>query len=150
VGDALGVDHASAHGRKVIAMNVPMTYPPKPVNGIMVSGLWTPESGKFAYPPELREELLSWGYRLDTIDFEPGLERAWLDDTWAVTRSQTDAFARLLRRGAQLLRLDGQLGRALGGLLRQRRRHGPRGERVRRGGGARRQVAEQRRIHPLR
>ena len=91
-------DHASAHGRKVIAMNVPMTYPPKPVNGIMVSGLWTPESGKFAYPPELREELLSWGYRLDTIDFEPGLERAWLDDTWAVTRSQTDAFARLLRR----------------------------------------------------
>jgi predicted AlkP superfamily phosphohydrolase/phosphomutase len=32
-------DHAGAHGRKVIVMNMPMTYPPKPVNGIMVSGL---------------------------------------------------------------------------------------------------------------
>jgi predicted AlkP superfamily phosphohydrolase/phosphomutase len=91
-------DHAGAHGRKVIVMNVPMTYPPKPVNGIMISGLWTPETGAFAYPPALRDELRSWGYRINTIDFEPGKERAWLDDTWDVTRCQTDACARLLRR----------------------------------------------------
>ncbi|MBK9710473.1 MAG: alkaline phosphatase family protein [Kouleothrix sp.] len=91
-------DHASAHGRYVIAMNVPMTYPPKTVNGMMISGLWTPETGKFAHPPALRDELLSWGYRINTIEFEPGKEREWLNDTWDVTHRQTEAFARLLRR----------------------------------------------------
>ncbi len=91
-------DHASAHGRHVISMNVPMTYPPAQVNGVMISGLWTPENGKFAYPPELREELLSWGYRVNAIEFEPGHEQEWLDDTWEVTRSQTKALVKLMER----------------------------------------------------
>lgn len=47
------------HGLKVIIMNVPMTFPPKPVNGILVSGLDAPGTGcQFTYPPEIREEIL--------------------------------------------------------------------------------------------
>lgn len=91
-------DHASANGRRVIAMNVPMTYPPKPVNGIMVTGLWTPDSARYTYPDALRDELVSWGYRINTIEFEPGREQEWLDDMWHVTRVQTESMCRLLRR----------------------------------------------------
>ena len=45
-------------GRKVGVVSVPMTYPPEPVNGFMVTGMMTPPSSKnFAYPPELMGEL---------------------------------------------------------------------------------------------
>ena len=48
----------SQQGRRVAAMNVPMTYPPEPVNGIMLSGLGTPSlESNYTYPRELAEEL---------------------------------------------------------------------------------------------
>ncbi|MGH8884937.1 MAG: alkaline phosphatase family protein [Egibacteraceae bacterium] len=37
-------DHASRAGLKVVAFGVPMTYPPWPVNGVMVSGFPTPDT----------------------------------------------------------------------------------------------------------
>ncbi|MGQ9569928.1 MAG: alkaline phosphatase family protein [Thermodesulfovibrionales bacterium] len=50
----------SERGGKVIVMNIPMTYPPKKVNGLLISGLDAPStSSQFTYPPELREEILS-------------------------------------------------------------------------------------------
>ena len=49
---------ASRAGKRVIVYNVPMTYPPERVNGLMVSGLLTPDTAKDAsYPPELQKEL---------------------------------------------------------------------------------------------
>lgn len=40
-------------GKKVISINVPMTYPPFEVNGIMISGMGTPEgSQNYIYPPD--------------------------------------------------------------------------------------------------
>ena len=48
-----------SQGRRVCAINVPMTYPPCPVNGCMISGLLTPGLSKAFYPPELRQELLA-------------------------------------------------------------------------------------------
>jgi predicted AlkP superfamily phosphohydrolase/phosphomutase len=32
----------SEYGKQVLVVNVPMTYPPEPVNGIMVSGYASP------------------------------------------------------------------------------------------------------------
>jgi predicted AlkP superfamily phosphohydrolase/phosphomutase len=50
----------SEKGKKVIVMNIPMTYPPKSVNGLLVSGLDAPStSSNFTFPPELREEILN-------------------------------------------------------------------------------------------
>src|SRR3972149_2608030 len=47
-------------GKKVILINVPMTYPPKPVNGLLVSGLDTPDiHSDFTYPAVLKQEILS-------------------------------------------------------------------------------------------
>jgi predicted AlkP superfamily phosphohydrolase/phosphomutase len=45
-------------GKQVLVLNVPMTYPPEPVNGIMVSGYMTPGSRvDFTYPASFKEEL---------------------------------------------------------------------------------------------
>ena len=50
----------SQAGKKVIVMNVPMTYPPRPVNGLLISGLDTPDiHSDFTYPAELKQEILS-------------------------------------------------------------------------------------------
>ncbi|MEF3274006.1 MAG: alkaline phosphatase family protein [Chloroflexus sp.] len=92
-------DYASEHGKFVLALNVPMTYPPAPVHGIMVSGLGAPISGQFTYPPHLREELLARGYQIEPVtEFAPGRELQWLIDLAAVTRSQTEAMLRFMER----------------------------------------------------
>lgn len=49
---------AGAAGKRVIVLNVPMTYPPEPVNGALVAGMLTPDlESDFTYPPELKNEL---------------------------------------------------------------------------------------------
>ena len=45
-------------GLQTGAVNIPLTYPPRPINGFMVSGMLTPGPEEtFAYPVELGEEL---------------------------------------------------------------------------------------------
>lgn len=48
----------SENGKKVGIINVPLTYPPKSVNGFMITGMMTPpNSDNFTYPTLLREEV---------------------------------------------------------------------------------------------
>lgn len=48
----------SAAGRRVAVVNVPMTFPPEPVNGLLISGLPTPsKQATFTHPPELAQEI---------------------------------------------------------------------------------------------
>jgi len=48
----------SENGKKVGIVNVPLTYPPKRVNGFMISGMMTPpNSDNFTYPSLLKEEV---------------------------------------------------------------------------------------------
>ncbi len=48
----------SEFGKQVLVINVPLTYPPEPVNGIMVSGYMTPSNKvDFTYPAAFKEEL---------------------------------------------------------------------------------------------
>jgi predicted AlkP superfamily phosphohydrolase/phosphomutase len=50
----------SQAGRRVCALNVPMTYPPTPVNGLLVSGLPAPSTkGTVTYPAGLLNEIVS-------------------------------------------------------------------------------------------
>jgi predicted AlkP superfamily phosphohydrolase/phosphomutase len=49
----------SQSGKDVVAINVPLTYPPRPVNGYIVTGILTPSmESSFTYPPEFKIELL--------------------------------------------------------------------------------------------
>ena len=67
-------------GRRVGVFNVPMTYPPEPVNGFMVSGMDTPGTdSSFVYPAALRSLLLQAvpGYQID-LDESTGVEDEYL------------------------------------------------------------------------
>ncbi len=60
----------SEKGFRVGSINVPMTYPPRRVNGFMISGFETPSVEKdFTYPRELKDEILrrwpDYNYRSD-------------------------------------------------------------------------------------
>ncbi len=48
----------SDYGKQVLVINIPATYPPEAVNGIMVSGYLTPSTDvDFTYPTAFKEEL---------------------------------------------------------------------------------------------
>jgi len=49
----------------VFGMNVPTTYPPQAINGIMIGGFLSPSIRKAAYPVSIGDYLCSIGYRLD-------------------------------------------------------------------------------------
>ncbi|WP_176728851.1 alkaline phosphatase family protein [Thermogemmatispora onikobensis] len=51
--------YLSAWGRRVLVVNVPATYPPRPINGIMLSGPPAPPFyAGLAYPPDFAARLL--------------------------------------------------------------------------------------------
>ena len=52
-------------GKRVIVINVPVTYPPRQVNGILVGGFLSPTLDKAVYPPSYLSTLKSLGYILD-------------------------------------------------------------------------------------
>jgi predicted AlkP superfamily phosphohydrolase/phosphomutase len=55
----------SKAGREVVVMNVPVTYPPREVNGLMVSCFLSPSLEKATYPKELAARLQQMGYKID-------------------------------------------------------------------------------------
>ena len=57
-------DILSKNGKRAIVVNMPMTYPPKKINGFMVSGILTPsEKSHYTYPDDLKQEINN---KLDT------------------------------------------------------------------------------------
>ena len=73
--------------KRVVVMGAPVTYPPKEVNGILVSGFLAPDIEKATYPTELGRELKEKNdYRLD---IDPWKAR---EDTDSVFPQVTDVF----------------------------------------------------------
>jgi predicted AlkP superfamily phosphohydrolase/phosphomutase len=63
----------SRSGMRVSVLNVPFTFPPDEVNGVMVSGMMTPGTeSDFVFPPGVRDEVLRVvpDYRLDVTEEE--------------------------------------------------------------------------------
>jgi len=56
----------SNSGKKVFGMNVPGTYPPRAVNGVLIGCFLSPSPAKAAYPPEVGGYLEAMGYRVDS------------------------------------------------------------------------------------
>jgi predicted AlkP superfamily phosphohydrolase/phosphomutase len=87
----------SDHNRRVAVMNVPLTYPPERVNGVLVSGLGTPNYKIFTHPAQLSQELLQWGYRINKdLVYKPGNEQKYLDHLYEIAQRQHDAALRLM------------------------------------------------------
>jgi predicted AlkP superfamily phosphohydrolase/phosphomutase len=65
-------DILSRKRKKVILIGIPQTYPPRPVNGQMISCFLTPDTNStYTYPGSLKEEVRSWvgDYMLDVDNF---------------------------------------------------------------------------------
>jgi predicted AlkP superfamily phosphohydrolase/phosphomutase len=57
-------DELGAHDKRSGIMGVPMTYPPRPINGFLVTGLMTPpNSTGYTYPADLLQTLAASGLR---------------------------------------------------------------------------------------
>lgn len=84
-------------GRRVLVLNVPGTYPPRAVNGLLVSDFLSPSLEKAVYPPAFLPLLQELGYRIDT---DPWLGRAsrekFLPDLHDALEKRTRTFLHLL------------------------------------------------------
>lgn len=50
--------YLSEHGKRVVVVNIPVTYPPVAVNGVLLSGMDAPgKDCEYTYPRELRQEI---------------------------------------------------------------------------------------------
>lgn len=91
---------AGGHGADCLVVNVPLTYPVRPLRGTLVSGLLTPEGASFTYPPEFQAELERDlpDYVID-VYWQPYRDRG-LDlvrDVKSMTRTQAELCVNLLR-----------------------------------------------------
>jgi predicted AlkP superfamily phosphohydrolase/phosphomutase len=94
-------DIAGQNGLQVGVVNVPVTYPPQPVNGFLISGLLTPPTAKiFAFPEDLPTELKEnvGEYRIfPTEMYQKGNEGAFLDDLHLTLERRYQAVNYLLQ-----------------------------------------------------
>jgi len=58
-------DIAGANGKSSVIINLPSTYPARPLNGMLVSGFVSLDLKKASYPDQLYQYLHGMGYRLD-------------------------------------------------------------------------------------
>ena len=80
-------------GKRVIVVNVPVTYPPRPVNGILVGCFLSPSLDKAVYPPEKLPLFKSLGY---IIDADPWKARESKDLALQEVNAALDARLRTL------------------------------------------------------
>jgi predicted AlkP superfamily phosphohydrolase/phosphomutase len=87
---------AGDEGKKICVFNVPITYPPEKVNGIMVSGMLTPSNKTdYTYPPSLAKELerITGGYEIHIKEsYSKGGEERFLTHLYEVTDKRIKAM----------------------------------------------------------
>ena len=83
-----------------ILLGVPLTYPPRPLNGIMVSGFLTPDtSSSFTFPESVKDELnkvSNGNYIIDVEDFRTEEKKQLLTQIYDMTRARFRAAHYLL------------------------------------------------------
>ncbi len=89
----------SQQGRRVGMVNVPVTYPPQPVNGAMITCMLTPSlNSRLTYPDDLRSALLAAvpGYAIEPMTPSSDLERT-KDELARNLRATVEARAQATR-----------------------------------------------------
>lgn len=88
-------------GGTVLVLNVPMTYPPREVNGYQVTGLMTPVgASEWTYPADFADTVrgIDPSYRVVPSDaYVPGREAAFLEAMTALVRSKARVLRGLLK-----------------------------------------------------
>jgi len=94
---------ASAAGKRVIVVGVPQTYPPRPVNGILVTSFLTPSTlSEYTYPAEFKAEIarVVGEYMLDVPNFRTDDKDNLLRQVYEMTEKRCKLVKHLLRTRA--------------------------------------------------
>lgn len=96
---------ASDAGRRAVAVNVPLSFPPQQINGVVISDFLAPDLKKAVYPPNLLPRLEAMDYRIDTDprvarqsleafieDFKITADRRAEAVEWLMDNEQWDVF----------------------------------------------------------
>jgi predicted AlkP superfamily phosphohydrolase/phosphomutase len=88
------------YNRLVGAIHIPITYPPFPVNGFLLSGMTVPEGATYTYPEDFATELDQevGGFPLNLMDWRFMLDRLddLVDEAIAVTRQRAKVLHYLI------------------------------------------------------
>ena len=92
-------DLATRRGLYSLVLNVPLTYPASPVNGVMLSGFVAPDLRRGVFPAALYHRLAGLGYRAEA-DAELGRDQpeALIRDLEAVLTARLTVFRELFAR----------------------------------------------------
>jgi predicted AlkP superfamily phosphohydrolase/phosphomutase len=92
-------DILSRHNKKVILLGIPQTFPPKPVNGVLVGDFLTPDTkSDYTYPSELKNEITKvvGDYVLDVREFRSDKKDSILKEIFEMTRKRFQLASYLL------------------------------------------------------
>ena len=85
-------DHLADHGYRSIVMNLPLTYPPRKINGIMISSFLTPDKElSYTYPEEIKheiDEIADGDYLIDVSNFRTTNKRELLAEIYEITKKR--------------------------------------------------------------
>ncbi|MCD6100522.1 MAG: alkaline phosphatase family protein [Candidatus Marinimicrobia bacterium] len=89
----------SKNGKRVVVMNVPVTYPPREVNGILVSGFLATDIDKAIYPKEISSILKDMGYIIDVDPWKAKEEKdQFLEDLFNALERRFEVMFHFLKR----------------------------------------------------
>ncbi len=86
-------------GKQVIVVGVPQTYPPKPVNGHLITSFLTPPNAKYTYPDSLADEVesLVGEYLVDVPQFRTENKDYLLEQIYDMTEKRFTVLKHLMR-----------------------------------------------------
>lgn len=97
-------NHLSRNRMKSLVFGLPQTYPPKPLNGIMVASFLTPSKDvQFTYPDEVKHELdraAGGDYMIDVEDFRTDNKDHLLKQVYEMTERRFKAFRHFYKKDA--------------------------------------------------
>ena len=94
------VELFSGMGKRVFSMGVPTTYPPRAVNGVLISGFLAPDLKKATYPLQVAAELEAMGYQIDIDAWQAREDRdRFLDEVFNALERRLETMLRFWERG---------------------------------------------------
>lgn len=91
--------YASEAGKKVFTMNVPITYPPFEINGVMICGFLGTDVLKGTYPAQVGRELADAGYVIDIDTVRARDDLNWfIEELNVVLKKRFETMWKFFRR----------------------------------------------------
>ncbi len=88
----------SIEGKRCVVINVPVTYPPEPINGILISGFLGVNLEKITYPPELSKKLKDIGYIIDPDPRKSRDKEKFLDEIFLAFERRKELILSLMNK----------------------------------------------------